>query len=161
MTWFTTVATTTTQSESSYYLNREYHSFQNGVPTSQPVSDVVIPTPVSVAPIVKTVVKTITVDNPELQKKIDELSQKLDDESGQLIKVTNQYNDLLIEYNKTVEGDKVAFSLAQNILTDIVSKCKSQPPVYIPQSYISPVQRFPSFSCTSDNVGGSTYTYCR
>src|ERR1035437_9042679 len=102
----------------------------------------------------KTVVKTITVDNPELQKKIDELSQKLTDESDQLIQATTQYNNLLDKYNKTIQGDNAFATAMQSIVTNMAQECKRQP-IYMP--YVSPVSSFTPFTCTSDNIAGSTY----
>jgi len=122
----------------------------------------------------KIVTETITIDNPELQKRIDELiventtlKQQVSDESKTLSETATQYNDAVKKYNDLNSSVKIFGDLTLDMfkqLADKYNSCRSA--LGLAQIYLStpsPVYYPPinhSINCTSSTIGGTTYTNC-
>ena len=119
--------------------------------------------------------KIITVDNPELQKRINELEsenselrQQVNSESKQLSEMSVQYNNSVSKYNDLVNYSIPKFgTIVTDMFQQMVDKyneCRSAlglaklqlsapTPVYYP-----PISN--NISCRSSTLGGTTYTTC-
>lgn len=129
----------------------------------------------------KIVTKTITVDNPELQKRIDVLivennglRKLVTDSSANLNTMSGQYNDVLAKYNSMnnafpvfTEKLKTMIKAAFDVQNAKLNECRSAlglaltmpPPVYIPTpTYYPPINN--TIHCTSSTLFNTTYTNC-
>lgn len=130
----------------------------------------------------KIITKTITIDNPELQKKIDELTsenaflkKQVSNDSKSLTEISNKYNEVADKYNNMVNAlPKFEYALKDMIgttvgkLVDNLNECRSLLRLSIVSKPYIPYPSFPSYtpisnriSCTATSgLGSTTYINC-
>jgi len=124
----------------------------------------------------KIITKTIMVDNPELQKRIDELlnenntlKQQINSQSKSLNQMANDYNDAIGKYNSMINAlPKFTTMVEEGILRPLADKynaCRtalgmvsiSRPSLPAPV-YYSPINH--TINCISNSIGSTVYTSC-
>jgi hypothetical protein len=124
----------------------------------------------------KIITKTVTIDNPELKNRINQLEQEntalrqqVSEDSVLLVQITDKHNEILKKYNDIVyylpSYTEAIGALYQPYISKL-NECRTlvgmmsvPTKVYIPTPTYSTLNT--TIHCTSNTLFGTTYTNCR
>jgi hypothetical protein len=152
--------------------------FKKSIDITATTTSTSTPVVIPVEPIIqeKIVTKIVTVDNPELQQRIDQLEQenaslrqKINEDSVLLVQITEKHNEVLKKYNDMVyylPSFTEAIGDLYKPYIDKLNECRAlvgmmsvPTKVYVPTPAYSQLNT--TIHCTSKTLFGTTYTDCR